>query len=453
MPSPVLSAASSSLSESSDDTEKTLPPFTPQTPTTPRTPHTPRTPTSLSPIPASPTSPTSFSSGPQHTQGPPTGRVNKNRTSRTETSQFSALSGSVPGELGVPPVQTPRKSAGSPISPVSPASDCTVSVASSTLVRPVPRRAYTAPAKEPDLPSASWSLTRRESSGDGEPVARTKTSRSFDEKRSTRLAIAADAWVDGAVPEEPEIKSTAPALPTLGYRTVPLPPSTPTPKARPSVQHHRSHSFSDTQPGPQTQTPASVKYVNPYSQIREQDEPRPVATAEESRQHTRRSSSDRSVQRTRGPPALSVKSTSMPTVPQHGEDVLGLAIGGTRPPPASRPTPTHRASVHGYPYGSGRPPSPTPQAFSRVYPSPLSPNTPLPQQQTRPTMPLSSKDANVRGSTGAGAGYTLGVGGGLGVPSGDRKPRSAVEMKPASPNPPPLVAPLARPKNSKMGRQ
>ncbi|KAF8606012.1 hypothetical protein BDV93DRAFT_521333, partial [Ceratobasidium sp. AG-I] len=296
-------------------------------------------------------------------------------------------------------------------------------------------------------------MTRRDSFGDGGPVTRTKTSRSFDDKRSTRLAIAADAWVDGAVPEEFEPQPAAPAPPTLGYRSVPLPPSTPTPKARPSVQpHHRSHSFSDTQPGPQNQTPSSVKYVNPYSQIREQDEPRSVVTTVESPQHTRRSSSDRAMQRTRAPPALSVKSTSMPTVPQNGEDALGLAIGGVRPPPASRPTPTHRASVHGYPYGAGRPPSPTPQAFSRVYPSPLSPNTPLPQQQqTRPNMPLSSKDANVRGNSGSGAGYTLGVGGGLGVPSADRKPRSGTEMKPPSPNPPPLVAPMARPKNSKVG--
>ncbi|KAG8726862.1 hypothetical protein FRC12_023032, partial [Ceratobasidium sp. 428] len=203
LPSPVLSAASSSLSEDSSDTEETVSTLAPQTPITPRTPHTPHTPTSLSPIPASPTSPTSFTFGPQQAQGPPTGRANKSRTSRAEIAQYSALSGSASGELGASGLLTPRKSAdgkASPVSPISPVSDSTVSVASSTLVRPVPRRAFTAPViKEVDPPSKA--LVRRESfgsvKGDGEPVTRTKTSRSFDGERTGRLAIASAAWADG----------------------------------------------------------------------------------------------------------------------------------------------------------------------------------------------------------------------------------------------------------------
>ncbi|KAG8697546.1 hypothetical protein FRC09_007784 [Ceratobasidium sp. 395] len=259
VPSPVLSAASSSLSEDSSDTEETVSTLAPQTPITPRTPHTPHTPTSLSPIPASPTSPTSFTFGPQQAQGPPTGRANKSRTSRAEIAQYSALSGSASGELGASGLLTPRKSAdgkASPVSPISPVSDSTVSVASSTLVRPVPRRAFTAPAiKDADPPSKA--LVRRESfgsvKGDGEPVTRTKTSRSFDGERTGRLAIASAAWADG-VPAEEESAPVVRPQSVHGFRQTPLPPATPTP-TRPVVRpQQRSHSFSDTQPSAQPQS-------------------------------------------------------------------------------------------------------------------------------------------------------------------------------------------------------
>ncbi|KAG9093970.1 hypothetical protein FRC06_011291 [Ceratobasidium sp. 370] len=463
LPSPVLSAASSSLSEDSSDTGETASTLAPQTPITPRTPHTPQTPTSLSPIPASPTSPTLFTFAPQQTQGPPTGRASKTRTSRAEIAQFSALSGSVPGELGAMGLQTPRKPADggmSPVSPISPVSDSTVSVTSSTLVRPVPRRAFTAPvAKDVESPMVSNALVRRGSigslQGDEEPITRTKTSRSFDGGRSTRLAIASAAWADGVqVEKEVEKEDSVPvARPSSAHslRQVPLPSSTPTP-TRPVVRpQHRSHSLSDTQPTPQ---PQSFKYVNPYAQIRESDEPRPVPTVEESRQHPRPSSLDKTTQRSRATPSKGVGgSSSLPTVPQYVEDTLGLGLGGPRPPASmTRPNPIHRASVHGYPYSSGRPPSPTPQTFSRPYPSPLSSTVPLPGPQPRPGKPLASKDANVRpGSATLGSSYTLGLDG-LGTSFKDRKPRSANDTLPSDPVLAPLCAPMPRPKNSKVSR-
>ncbi|KAG8766897.1 hypothetical protein FRC12_006589, partial [Ceratobasidium sp. 428] len=234
----------------------------------------------------------------------------------------------------------------------------------------------------------------------------------------------------------------------------PLPPATPTP-TRPVVRpQQRSHSFSDAQPSAQ---PQSLKYVNPYAQIRESDEQRPTPVVDEPRQQARRTSSDKTPQRTRTSASASTKTSSSATpAPQFVDDALGLGLGASRPPPASmtRPTPTHRASVHGYPYSSGRPPSPTPQSFSRPYPSPVSSTLPLPGPQPRPSKPLASKDANVRTTTNTitGPSYTLGLEGGLGLSSKDRKPRSANDMLPSDPVLAPLCAPLARPKNSKVSR-
>lgn len=429
MPSPVLSA-SSSLSDDSTDTGKTLSlVVTPETPTTPRTPHTP---SSLSPIPASPTSPTSFGASSPQTQGPV---ASKSRTSRAEKAQYSALSGPVSGDFGA---RSPTRSVGtaSPVSPISPASDTTVSVVSG-LVRPVPRRAFTPVSDKPALGSET-ALVRRSSvsSAPGkapEPVARTKASRGFDVGRK-QLAIASTAWVDGVSPIESESDSKALVPVEPSKRTVPLPTAAPT-QPRPQ---HRPHSFSDAQP-------ATLKYVNPYSQIRESDE-----SQVESTRHARHSSADKAISRL--PPAS--KTVTVPPLSEYTEGSLGLSLKTSRPPLSSRPVPTHRASVHGYPYGSGRPPSPTPQAFSRGYPSPLSPNTPLPQPQPLPRSgkPLAAKDANVRGSGTAGSGYTLAVDGGLGVNSPDRKPRSANDMLSTSPILAPYCAPMARPKNSKIGR-
>ncbi|KAG8748393.1 hypothetical protein FRC10_005940 [Ceratobasidium sp. 414] len=452
LPSPVLSAASSSLSEDSSDTGETTSTLAPQTPITPRTPHTPQTPTSLSPIPASPTSPASFTFAPQ--QGPPTG---KTRTSRAEIAQFSALSGSAPGELGATGLHAPRKSAGggtSPASPISPISD-SVSVTSSALVRPVPRRAFTAPVvKDVESPVTPNALVRRESfgslQGDEEPVTRTKTSRSFDEGRVVRLAIASAAWADGVPVEKEEGALVARPSSAHSFHQVSLPSSTPTP-TRPVVRpQHRSHSVSDTQPVPQ---PQSLKYVNPYAHIRESDEPRPMSTVEEPRQHTRRSSSDKTTQRSRAPPSANTNgSSSTPAVPQYVEDTLGLGLGRLPPTSMTRPSPVHRASVHGYPYSSGRPPSPSPQVFSRTRPSPQSSTVSLPGPQPRPGKPLAPKDANVRpGSTTMSSSYTLSPDG-LGASSKDRKPRSANDTLPSDPALAPFCAPMPRPKNSKVSR-
>lgn len=438
MPSPVLSA-SSSLSDDSTDTGKTLSlVVTPETPTTPRTPHTP---SSLSPIPASPTSPTSFATSSPQTQGPV---ANKSRTSRAEKARYSALSGPASGDFGA---RSPTRSVGtaSPVSPISPASDTTVSVASGPLVRPVPRRAYTPVSDKPALGSET-ALVRRASvsSAPGsapEPVARTKASRGFDVGRTKRLAIASTAWVDGVSPVEPEPDSMALVPVEPSRRTVPLPAAAPTPPRL----HHRPHSLSDSQPAP-------PKYINPYAQIRESDESQVVT--ESTRQHARHSSADKAISR---PPVTAVKTVSVPPLSQYSEGSLGLSLKTSRPPPStSRPVPTHRASVHGYPYSSGRPPSPTPQPFSRGYPSPLSPNAPLPQPQSQPQprsgKPLAAKDANIRGSGAPGSGYTLAIDGGLGVNSADRKPRSASDILPPSPILAPYCAPMARPKNSKIGR-
>ncbi|KAB5595007.1 hypothetical protein CTheo_1640 [Ceratobasidium theobromae] len=358
LPSPVLSA-SSSLSESSTDTGKTLSHFgSPQTPQTPMTPRTPHTPNCLSPIPASPISPTF---GAPQMQTPDKG---------WSLAQPSALAGAS-GGVGM----ARAKSAGtaSPVSPVSPASDTPTVSAASPLVRPVPRRAYVRRASIDSAPD--------------DPVARTKASRGFDEARTKRLAIAATAWVDGALPDKP-------ALPV-------------------ATRPHRSHSVNDALPQP-------PKYVNPYSQIRETDS-----------QLTPRLGSARLAQPTRVPP------------PHFGEDSLGLAM---RPPTMNRPAPVHRASVHGYPYGANRPPSPTPKAFSRGYPSPLSPNTPLPQPQAQlqaRSKPLTAKDANLGRPAN---GYAL-PDGPLSASPLDRKPRSTDVSTPS-----PKLAPMARPKNSRVGR-
>ncbi|KAG9088698.1 hypothetical protein FS749_001952, partial [Ceratobasidium sp. UAMH 11750] len=368
---------------------------------------------------------------------------------------FSALSGSAPGELGA---KGPRKSAErgtSPVSPISPASDSTISVTSSALVRPVPRRAFTAPVvKDVESPLVSNALVRRGSIGSQqgdelEPVARTKTSRSFE---AGRLAIASVAWADGVPAEEGESAPVARPSSAHSFHQVALPSSTPTP-TRPVVRpQHRSNSVSDTRPAPQPQLP---KYVNPYAQIRENDEPRPVSTVEEPRQHARRSSSDKATQRSRAPPPPNANgSSSVSAMPQYAEDALGLGLGGSRPPPASmtRPNLTHRASVHGYPYSAGRPPSPTPQTFSRPYPSPLSSTLPLPGPQPRSSKPLASKDANIRpGSATMGSSYTLGPDG-LGASSKDRKPRSANDTLPSDPVLAPFCAPMPRPKNSRVSR-
>ncbi|CAE6487827.1 unnamed protein product [Rhizoctonia solani] len=448
-PSPVLSA--SSLSDSSTDTGKTLSILLTQDPMTPTTPRTPHTPSQLSPIPASPISPTSFVFGPAPTQG---SSPNKSRSSRAaDSARSSALLGPKSGDFGQSP---PTKSAAgnvSPVSPISPASDKTVSVASE-LVRPVPRRAYTPVSDIPSLaPSPQTSLVRRaslSSAPDLDPVQRTKGSRGFDESRGTkRLAIAASAWVDGALPshkEELETSIPTPIEPNL--RSVPLPPA-PTPSR--SLQ--RSNSLNESQPRP-------FKYTNPYSQIRESDESTSVGETTP-RLHTRRASSDRAVQLTRDlPAAASIKSTSL-ALPNAQEDSLGLSIAPrARPPPVSmsRPVPAHRASVHGYPVGTNRPPSPTPQAFSRGYPSPLSPNPPLshqqPQLQSRSGKPLATKDANANRPLlePRSASYTLSDSG-KGANLFDRKPRSASDLPLVAP---PAVAtysaPLGRPKNSKVSR-
>ncbi|KAJ1306852.1 hypothetical protein OPQ81_007837 [Rhizoctonia solani] len=447
LPSPVLSA-SSSLSDSSTDTGKTLSILVTQEPMTPTTPRTPHTPSQLSPIPASPISPTSF--GPAPSQGLSS---NKSRSSRSE-ARYSAPSGPKSGGFGPP---SPAKSAGnaSPVPPISPSSDTTVSAVSvaSEVVRPVPRRAFT-PVSDvsPLTPTSQTALVRRasiSSAPDSEPIARTKASRGFDESRGTkRLAITATAWVDGALPthkEEPESKIETPVEPSL--RTVPLPSSIPTP----SRALQRSNSLNESQP-------PSFKYINPYSQIRENDEPTSgVDTIP--RQHMRRASSDKAVQRTRDLPAASVKeSISLPTVPQYHEDGLGLMVSRARPPPVSmtRPVPAHRASVHGYPLGANRPPSPTPQSFSRTYPSPLSPNSPASHQQLPPQprlgKPLAAKDANAtRPSIEQKASYTLSDGG-KGATAPDRKPRSVTEVPALAPTIATYSTPLVRPKNSKVSR-
>ncbi|CAE6426210.1 unnamed protein product [Rhizoctonia solani] len=441
-PSPVLSA--SSLSDSSTDTGKTLSILLTKEPITPTTPRTPHTPSQLSPIPASPISPTSFAFGLAPSQGP---SPNKSRSSRAaDSARSSALFGSNSGDLGLS--APPKSAAGnvSPVSPISPASDTTVSVASG-LVRPVPRRAYT-PVSSPQT-----SLVRRasiDSAPDVDPVQRTKGSRGFDESRGAkRLAIAATAWVDGALPshmEEPEASAPTPVEPNL--RSVPL-PHAPTPPR--SLQ--RSNSLNESQP-------RSFKYTNPYSQIRENDEPTP-AVETTPRLHTRRASSDRAVQLTRDLPSVSVKSTSLPAAPQVQENTLGINVAPrARPPPVSmsRPVPAHRASVHGYPLGTNRPPSPTPQAFLRAYPSPLSPNPPLSHQQSqsqpRPGKPLAAKDANAKRPSlePRSTSYTLSDNG-KGANSFDRKPRSVSDLPPMAP---PAIAtysaPLGRPKNSKVSR-
>ncbi|KAH7335237.1 hypothetical protein B0J17DRAFT_719783 [Rhizoctonia solani] len=392
------------------------------TPTTPRTPHTP---SQLSPIPASPLSPTSFTSAPS--QGP---SPNKYRSSRKELApRHSAPSGPKSGDFG--PL-TPTKSAAgsvSPVSPISPASDTTVS-ATSGVVRPVPRRAYTRIGSAQDL----------------DPVARTKGSRGFDESRKAKpLAITATAWVDGALPthhEEPESSIHHPVEPNL--RPVPLPVPTP-----PCIQ--RSNSLNESQP-------RSFKYTNPYAQIRENDEPT-SAVETTPRLHVRRASSDRTVQRTRDLPAASaMESAGLSIVPQYKEDSLGLSLPRARPPPVSmnRPVPVHRASMHGYPLGANRPPSPTPQSFSRAYPSPLSPNPPLSHQQSQPQprsgKPLASKDANAsRPLFEPKASYTL-PDGGKGTSPLDRKPRSVNEAPIMTPTIATYSTPLARPKNSKVSR-
>ncbi|CAE7232425.1 unnamed protein product [Rhizoctonia solani] len=435
LPSPVLSA-SSSLSDSSTDTGKTLSILVTQEPITPTT---PRTPSQLSPIPASPISPTSFGSAPH--QGP---SPNKNRSSRSERARYSALSGPMSGGLG--PL-SPTKSAGtvSPVSPISPASDTTVSVASG-LVRPVPRRAFTPVSDMSSLtPSPELAVVRRASIGsaqDLDPVVRTKASRGFDETRAAkRLTIAATAWVDGALPaHKEELEPIAPAPLEPNLRSVPLPPA-----ATIATRPQRSNSLNESQP-------RSFKYTNPYSQIRENDDPTPLVDTTP-RLHARRTSSDRTVQRTRDLPVK--ESPSLSTVPY--EDSLGLNVSRARPPPASmnRPVPVHRASVHGYPLGANRPPSPTPQSFSRGYPSPLSPNAPLSYQQSqpqaRPGKPLAAKDANAsRPSLEQKASYTL-TDGGKGANGPDRKPRSVNEAPVLAP----AIAtysPLARPKNSKVSR-
>ncbi|CUA78109.1 hypothetical protein RSOLAG22IIIB_02726 [Rhizoctonia solani] len=429
LPSPVLSA-SSSLSDSSTDTGKTLSILVAQEPITPTT---PRTPNQLSPIPASPISP---AFGPAPAQPSP----NKNR-SRTEWARYSALPGPKSGGLG--PVSPTKSVAGgvSPVSPISPASDTTVSVTSG-VVRPVPRRAFTPVSDVSTLtPSPELVVSRRasiSSTQDLDPVVRTKASRGFDEARGAkRLAIAATAWVDGALPahkEEPELAPTEANL-----RSVPLPPA-PTPP-----RHlQRSNSLNESQP-------RSFKYTNPYSQIRENDEPAVDTTP---RLHARRASSDRAVQRTRD---LPVKESPSLSVTSH-EDTLGLTMSRARPPPASmnRPVPVHRASVHGYPLGTNRPPSPTPQSFSRGYPSPLSPNVPLSYQQAqpqpRPGKPLAAKDANAsRPSLEQKASYTLSDGG-KGMNGPDRKPRSVNEAPILAPAITAYSNPLTRPKNSKVSR-
>ncbi|CAE6455038.1 unnamed protein product [Rhizoctonia solani] len=445
LPSPVLSA-SSSLSDSSTDTGKTLSILVTKEPMTPTTPRTPHTPSQLSPIPASPLSPTSF--GPAPSQGP---SPNKYRSSRKELApRHSAPSGPRSGDLGPP---TPTKAAAgsvSPVSPISPASDTTVS-ATSELVRPVPRRAYT-PVSDisPLTPSPQMALTRRASIGsaqDLDPVARTKGSRGFDESRKAKpLAITATAWVDGALPvhheEEPESSIHHPVEPSL--RPVPLPVPTP-----PHIQ--RSNSLNESQPRP-------FKYTNPYAQIRENDEP--TSTVETTpRLHARRASSDRTVQRTRDlPVASAMESANSSVVAQYKEDSLGLSLPRARPPPVSmnRPVPVHRASMHGYPLGANRPPSPTPQCFLRAYPSPLSPNPPLSLQQSQPQArsgkPLASKDANAsRPLLEPKASYTLSDGG-KGANVLDRKPRSVNEAPIIAPTIATYSTPLARPKNSKVSR-
>ncbi|CAE6440692.1 unnamed protein product [Rhizoctonia solani] len=432
LPSPVLSA--SSLSDSSTDTGNTLSILVTKEPITPTTPRTPHTPNQLSPIPASPLSPTSF--GPAPSQGP---SPNKNRSSRAEWARYSALPGPKSGGLGP---QSPTKSV-SPVSPISPASDTTVSVASA-VVRPVPRRAYTPVSDVPSLtPSPELGLARRASIGsDLDPVIRTKAPRGFDEARGAkRLAIAATAWVDGALPahkEEPEHALVEPNL-----RSVPLPPA---PAPTPPRHLQRSNSLSESQPRP-------FKYTNPYSQIRENDDPTPAVDTTP-RLHARRASSDRVVQRTRDLPVM--ESTSLSVVPQ--EDGLGLSMSRARPPPVSmnRPVPVHRASVHGYPLGANRPPSPTPQSFSRGYPSPLSPNAPLSYQHAQPQprsgKPLAAKDANAsRPSLEQKASYTLSDGG-KGANGPDRKPRSLNEASVLSPAIATVSTPLTRPRNSKVSR-
>ncbi|QRV88914.1 hypothetical protein RhiJN_16932 [Ceratobasidium sp. AG-Ba] len=455
LPSPVLSAASSSLSDDSDDTEETVSTLAPVTPYTPRT---PQTPASLSPIPASPTSPTSLNFAPQQAQGLPTGRTNKARASRAETAQFSATSGSTPGKLGATGLQPPRKSSdgkASPVSPISPGSDSTVSVTSSTLVRPVPRRAFTSPVVKDAEPPVTKELVRRDSfgsvKGGSGPVTRTKTSRSFDDGRATRLAITSAAWADGVSLEEDNAPTARPPS-AQSFRQA-LPSSTPAPApnpapARPTARsQHRSHSFNDAQPGPQ---PQSMKYVNPYTHIREYDEPLPIPTIEEPCL-SRRSIMEKASQRTRTPVSGSTKSI-LPPVTQYDEDVLGLDLAGSRPQPMPRPNPVHRASVHGYPFSSGRPPSPTP-TISRGCPSPLASTVSLPGTQTRASKPLASKDANIRSSsTTTGSSYRLGLENGSGVSNSDRKPRSANDKLPSDVVMPPLCAPLARPKNSKISR-
>ncbi|KAF8757566.1 hypothetical protein RHS01_03240 [Rhizoctonia solani] len=407
-PSPVLSA--SSLSDSSTDTGKTLSILLTQDPMTPTTPRTPHTPSQLSPIPASPISPTSFVFGPAPTQG---SSPNKSRSSRAaDSARSSALLGPKSGDFGQSP---PTKSAAgnvSPVSPISPASDKTVSVASE-LVRPVPRRAYTPVSDIPSLaPSPQTSLVRRaslSSAPDLDPVQRTKGSRGFDESRGTkRLAIAASAWR------------------TIAAGSNPAP-------FTPAVQQ-----LNESQPRP-------FKYTNPYSQIRESDESTSVGETTP-RLHTRRASSDRAHES---------------SASKCSEDSLGLSIAPrARPPPVSmsRPVPAHRASVHGYPVGTNRPPSPTPQAFSRGYPSPLSPNPPLshqqPQLQSRSGKPLATKDANANRPLlePRSASYTLSDSG-KGANLFDRKPRSASDLPLVAP---PAVAtysaPLGRPKNSKVSR-
>ncbi|CAE6417994.1 unnamed protein product [Rhizoctonia solani] len=453
-PSPVLSA--SSLSDSSTDTGKTLSILLTKEPITPTTPHTPHTPSQLSPIPASPISPTSFAFGPAPSQG---STPNKSRSLRAaDSARSSALFGPRSGDLGLSP--PPKSAAGnvSPVSPISPAaSDATVSGASG-LVRPVPRRAYT-PVSDvsPLTPSPQTSVARRASvssasAPDVDPVQRTKGSRGFDESRGAKpLAIAATAWVDGALPshkEEPETSIPTPIEPNL--RSVPL-PHDPTPPR--SLQ--RSNSSSESQS-------RSFKYTNPYSQIRENDEPTSVVETT-SRLHTRRASSDRPVQLTRDLSVVSVKSTSLPAVPQVREDSLGLSVAPrARPPPVSmsRPAPIHRASVHGYPLGPNRPPSPTPQAFSRGYPSPLSPNPPLlshqqSQPQPRSGKPLAAKDANANRPSfePRATSYTLSDST-KGSNSFDRKPRSVTDLHPMAP--PAAIAtystPLTRPRNSRVSR-
>ncbi|CAE6533414.1 unnamed protein product [Rhizoctonia solani] len=445
LPSPVLSASSLSDSSTDTDTGKTLSILVTQEPLTPTTPRTPHTPSQLSPIPASPISPTSF--GPA-LQGPSPNKGLSPNKRRLESARYSAPSGPKSGGLGPP---SPAKSAGnvSPVSPNSPASDTshtTVSVASE-VVRPVPRRAYTPVSDVSTLTPSPTALVRRasiSSAQDLEPVSRTKASRGFDESRgSKRLAITATAWVDGALPDhKPEPSVQTPVEPNL--RPVPL-PSAPTPPR--SLQ--RSNSLNET--------PArSFKYTNPYAQIRENDEPEVDTTP---RLHVRRASSDRTVQRTRDLPAASAKeTTSLSAVSQYQGDSLGLSLPRARPPPVAmnRPVPVHRASVHGYPLGANRPPSPTP-SFSRAYPSPSSPNPPLshlqPQPQPRSGKPLAAKDANAsRPSFEQKASYTLSDGG-KGANTPDRKPRSVSEVPVlAAPAVATYSNPLTRPKNSKVSR-